>query len=91
MTPDTEHEASSGAPITPMTVRVDFNGHGTSEIVLPEHERVTCKTLDDARREAYLCAEHRRPCELIVRDAYHRVLQRELMNGHGSADARDHR
>jgi hypothetical protein len=39
------------------------------------------ETLDDARRVAYLCAAHRSPCELIIQDAYHRVLERELIVG----------
>ena len=48
-----------------------------------QRERVMCETLDDARRVAYLCAAHARPCELIVRDAYHRVIHHELINGKG--------
>jgi len=41
---------------------------------------VTCETFDEAQRVAYLCAPHRRPCELIVCDAYHRVLHHELID-----------
>jgi len=41
---------------------------------------VTCETFDEAQRVAYLCATHRRPCELIVCDAYHRVLHHELID-----------
>ena len=87
MTPDSDRGAPRAAPSTRTTVRLDLNGHGAWEIALPEQDRVTCDTLDDARRVAHMCAEDRRPCELIVRDAYHRVLQRELINGHGYADA----
>jgi hypothetical protein len=43
---------------------------------------VTCETFDDARRVAYRRAARARPCELIVHDAYHRVLHRELIDGH---------
>jgi hypothetical protein len=25
------------------------------------------------------------PCELVVRDAYHRVLERKFINGHGDS------
>lgn len=65
-------------------VRVDLNARGAWEITLSdERMRVTCPTLDAARHAAYECAAERRPCELIVRDAYHRVLYRELVNGAG--------
>jgi hypothetical protein len=60
---------------------VDRNGHGEWEVALPDQrEPVTCETLDDARRIAYLCAAHRHPCELVVRDAYHRVLEHDYFD-----------
>lgn len=43
-------------------------------------ERVACETLDDAERVGYQYAARRRPCELIVQDAYHRVVRREVIN-----------
>ena len=62
------------------TVRVDLDRRGNWEIALSdERGRVTCETLADARRVAYRCAAHRHPCELVVFDAYHRVLQREII------------
>jgi hypothetical protein len=65
-----------------MTVRVDFNVRGAWVIELSDQgERVTCKTLEEATRAAYRSAADKRPCELIVRDAYHRVLHHELING----------
>ncbi len=65
-------------------VRVDLNVRGTWEIMLSdERERVTCNTLDEASRVAHEYAAHRRPCELIVCDAYHRVIERELVNVRG--------
>lgn len=49
---------------------------------MPERgTHVACETLDDARRIGYLWAAHRHPCELVVRDAYHRVIQREFIHG----------
>jgi len=67
-----------------MTVRVDLNVSGAWEIELSDQrERVTCGTLEEAARAAYRCAADRRPCELIVCDAYHRVLRHELVNGGG--------
>jgi len=74
--------------VNSLTVRVDRTGRGEWEVAMPDQrERVTCETLDDARRVAYLCAAHTRPCELIVCDAYHRVLQHEFINGEGEATA----
>jgi hypothetical protein len=62
------------------TVRVEHGANGAWEVELPDrHERVRCETLDDAQRIAYLCAAHAQPCELIVQDAYHRVVQRRLI------------
>lgn len=63
------------------TVRVDPNGRGDWEIESSDQERVlTCETLDDAQRVAYLLATRRQPCELTVRDAYHRVVHHELID-----------
>jgi hypothetical protein len=38
---------------------------------------IVCDTLDDARRQAQLYADRRHPCEVVIRDAYHRVIDRE--------------
>ncbi len=63
------------------TVPVDRDRSGAWEIELSDQEIVvTCETLDDARRVTYLCASRRPPCELVVCDAYHRVLRRELID-----------
>jgi hypothetical protein len=68
--------------MNPTTVRVDLNLRGAWVIELSDQdERLTCKTLEEANLAAYRCATDRRPCELIVRDAYHRVLHHELING----------
>jgi hypothetical protein len=70
--------------VGPTTVNVDCTARGAWEVELPDSpEHVKCETLDDAKRVAYLCAAHRHPCELIVRDAYHRVLHREFIDGDG--------
>ena len=55
---------------------------GRWEVVLPGRRKgIICETLEDARRVAYLSVAHAHPCELIVRDAYHRVLDREPIDG----------
>jgi hypothetical protein len=75
--------------VSPLTVCVDRNQRGDWEFGLPdEAERITCETLDEARRVAYLCAR-RQPCEFVVRDAYHRVLYRELLDN--GSEAQPHR
>ncbi|HYB25076.1 MAG TPA: hypothetical protein VEF89_00525 [Solirubrobacteraceae bacterium] len=75
-------DATFGHCEHPATVRVEHNSIGLWEIELPGGaERVTCETFEDAQRIAYLSAAHAGPCELIVHDAYHRVVQRQLISG----------
>ena len=60
------------------TVCIERNRRGGWDVELSDrHERARCETLDDARRVAYPCGAHARPCELIVRDADQRVLYHE--------------
>lgn len=67
---------------TPIVVCVVHHPRGRWEIVAPNRRgRISCETLDDARRIAYLSIPRGRDCELIVRDAYHRVLEHELIDG----------
>jgi hypothetical protein len=50
-------------------------------IALPDQlESISCDTRDEAERTARRFAEQRHPCELVIYDAYHRVLHRELTN-----------
>jgi hypothetical protein len=64
------------------TVCVDLSGGGDWEVTLPgKHDGVTFETLDEAQRLAFLYAADRRPCELVVRDAYRWVLHREFIAG----------
>ena len=59
-------------------VWIDRDERGMWEVDMPDrHARVRCETLDDAMCIAYLYAAHKRPCELIVRDADQRVLDCE--------------
>ena len=63
------------------TVRVDISVRGAWEVALSDAgERMTCESLEEASRVAYRCAADRRPSELIVCDAYHRVVHRELID-----------
>ena len=63
------------------TVRVDLDRRGNWEVMLSDgRDRVACETLADARRVAHRYAAHRHPCEIVVFDAYHRVLQREIVD-----------
>jgi hypothetical protein len=71
------------------TVRVDISMRGVWVVALPDRgEGVMCETLEVASRVAYRSAADRRPSELIVCDAYRRVVHRELIDvreGHGRA------
>jgi hypothetical protein len=65
----------------PITFSIDPDGRGAWDVVISQgREHVTCATLEDAKRLAYRRAADRPPCELIVRDAYHRVIDRELID-----------
>jgi hypothetical protein len=67
---------------SPLTVWVDPNGRGAWDVALPDGPpHLKCDTLDAARKVAQLSAASRRPCELIVHDAYHRVIQRVIVDG----------
>jgi hypothetical protein len=67
-------------PTRAWTVSVDFSPHVGWEIELPDQsERIACETLEEARRVAYMCAARRRPCELIVHNAYHRLIELQLV------------
>ena len=71
MSPEVAGKSGAGASTALREVRVDLNTHGEWEIELPDQsEPVTCETLEDAQRVAYLCAAHMSPCELIVCDAF---------------------
>jgi hypothetical protein len=70
---------------SPTKVRVELGRHGHWEVALPDgHERVRCASLHEARRLALRRAAERAPCEVIVYDAYHRVLHRSS-DGESSA------
>jgi hypothetical protein len=72
--------AAAGSGV--VTVQIRFDGRGRWAVRMPRTEgQVTCETLDDARRVAFLCAARGRSCELIVYDAYDRVMQREFVEG----------
>ena len=71
--------------MNPTTVRVDLNVRGGWEVALSDkRDRVKCETLEEASRVAFSCAAERQPCELIVCDAYHRVLHHELIEAGGA-------
>ena len=79
MSAGARHEAAKEMPIATAMVRVDHDGRRGWQVALPNGDRITCRTFDQARREAYVSAPRTERCELIVHDAYHRVLSRELV------------
>jgi hypothetical protein len=71
---------------SPRTVRVDLNGHGAWEITLPAQlDPINCESLYEARRAAYRFAAHWHPCEVVMCDAYHRVMHRQLIDSYEDA------
>jgi hypothetical protein len=63
-------------------IRVSSDHRGQWTVSLPDHRPViTCDSLDEARRVARAWAVDAQPCELIVHDAYERVLEHELVGG----------
>jgi len=86
---------AQGIPVHRFTVRVLLNARGQWEVVLPDRRRpLRCRDLEEAQRVAYAFAERSRPCEVVVHDAYHRVVRRDLINGQrvpsGAAPGRSH-
>lgn len=76
-TPETEYADTHGAL---RTVRIDRRSRGGWEIEFAdEPEHVICRTLADAERVAYRYASDGAPCEIIVHDAYHRVMSRQTL------------
>ena len=63
----------------PVTVRVDLSLRGAWEVTPAGEQRLTCATLGEAETIAHRWAGDHRPCELLIRDAYHRVLRREVV------------
>jgi hypothetical protein len=60
-------------------IRLDMDGHGHWDVVSSDPQtHVVCASLDDARRVAFGRAA-RRPCELVVCDAYHRVVLHQVI------------
>jgi hypothetical protein len=58
------------------------NECGGWEVELPADDAlVTCESLDEIRRVAYLRAAHTLTCELVIQDAGRRVLGRERIDG----------
>jgi hypothetical protein len=68
--------ARAGAP-TPPLVSVQHRG-GRWEVSLPDSRTIACDAFDDALRMARAAAAGRGMCELLVHDAYHRVIHHEV-------------
>ncbi len=71
--------SDSGVRIIEITVRVEMNRRGAWELTVPDdHTRIVCATLTEATRRARSIAGTR-PSELIVHDAYHRLVEHERL------------
>ena len=66
-----------------VTIYVQRHPRGHWEVVGPDRKsRIACETLEDARRIAHQALAHAHSCELIVRDAYNRRVEHELLHEH---------
>ena len=51
------------------------------QVLIPDLDRPpTCKTLREARRLALIHGASAHPCEIVVRDTYHRVVERRVID-----------
>jgi len=72
--------------LSPRTVSVDLNRHGAWDITLPNQlDPINCGSLHEARRVAYRLAAGWRPCEVVICDAYRRVVHRQLIDSYEDA------
>lgn len=61
-------------------IEVDIGHGGRWKVQVDGHcQQETCRSLQDAHRVARDAAARRGECELVVRDAYHRVVRREYL------------
>jgi hypothetical protein len=89
---------AGGKRLTPETtvttsaaIRVSPNQRGAWEVALPDQpEPISCQTLADARRVAILSAALGPDRQLIVQDAYHRVVRREKLSDREGKLVPDH-
>jgi len=66
-------------------IRVDMSSTGRWDVASSDPDsHDICRTLEDARRVAFRRAAHRRRCELVVCDAYHRVVLPEVLGDHAA-------
>ena len=65
-----------------VTVHTRTDHRGDWDVELPDRRsRVTCQTMQEARNVALeYAAKAAQPCEIIRRDAYNRVMLRELID-----------
>lgn len=69
----------TATPAGRVTINVHFAGRGRWKVVFADrHRGVTCDSFDDALKVAHLMLARNGHCELIVHDAYQRVISREL-------------
>ena len=61
-------------------IRVAMNSGGRWDVASSDPDsHDVCRTLEDARRLAFRRAADGRRCELVVCDAYHRVVLHEVL------------
>jgi hypothetical protein len=77
---------AEGATGCRVLVRMGRDRRGRWTIDLADgHDVARCDTLNAARRLAYLYGAGRQHFEIVVRDAYNRVVEHRLVDGGGTA------
>jgi hypothetical protein len=75
MRPDARRVAQARRPTELVVLSVQRTLRGRWEVLLPgRRRRMTCETLEEPCRVDYLAVAHAHPCDLILHDAYHRVV-----------------
>lgn len=80
MTP--QHQRAILYVVSTVTVHSCIDSRGDWDVEFPDRDtRVTCRTIGEARSLALeYAAKAPQPCEVIVRDAYDRVMLRALID-----------
>ncbi len=73
---------------SPRAVHVDLSRYGSWGVTLPDQlNPINCGSLYEARRVAYRLAAGWHPCEVVMCDAYHRVVDHQLIDSYEDAAA----
>lgn len=74
--------------MSPILIEIQRRRGDEWEVAVPSRQqRVICPTFQEAARRGYQLAADEADCEVVVHDAYHRVVRRERLR-HPAASVR---